>query len=129
MSILYKLNLDFAGMAASILCALHCMALPLFLSLGFTTGSHLLHDHSFDIIIILIGIVVACLSLVSDYRKHKSFTPIITIILGFTVLIFGLKSGHGWLHAGISVLGSIIVTSAHIINWKKGKKAKANSIA
>jgi uncharacterized membrane protein YfhO len=124
MSFLYKFNLDFAGMAASILCALHCIALPLFLSLGLTTSSSLLHNHSFDIAIIGIGIVIACLSLLSDYKKHKSILPLSCILVGFVVLIYGLKSGHGYEHAAISVLGSLIVTTAHIVNWKKAKAAK-----
>jgi hypothetical protein len=125
MSFLYKFNLDYAGMAASILCALHCIALPLFLSLGMTTGSNLFHDHSFDIIIIAVGVVIATLSLFSDYKKHKSILPIITIAIGFIILIYGLRSGHGWIHAGISIIGSILVTTAHVMNWKKAKTAKA----
>jgi hypothetical protein len=125
MSYLYKFNLDFAGMAASILCALHCIALPLLISFGLTTGSQLMHDHTFDIVIIGVGIGIACLSLFSDYKKHRSFLPIATIIVGFILLIGGLKAGHGWMHAAISVLGSILVTTAHIINWKKTRVARS----
>ena len=32
--VIFKINLDFAGMAASAICAIHCMAMPLILSLG-----------------------------------------------------------------------------------------------
>jgi hypothetical protein len=124
MSSFFKLNLDFAGFFASFLCAIHCIALPVLLSLGAANSGFLFHDHTFDIVIIAIGIVIASISLLSDYKKHKSKLPLALIFIGFTVLILGLRLGHDLPHVIMSVIGSSFVASAHFINWKKSKTAK-----
>ncbi len=121
MSSLFKINLDFAGFAASFICAIHCISMPILLSIGMVNSGHFLHNHTFDTVIIIIGICIAAMSLFSDYKMHKSKTPLTLIFIGFTVLIFGLKLGHDLPHILMSVVGSIFVASAHIINWKKGK--------
>ncbi|HRG22017.1 MAG TPA: MerC domain-containing protein [Saprospiraceae bacterium] len=121
MSSFFKLNLDFAGMAASAICAIHCMAMPLILSLGVAHSGHLFHDHTFDIAVIAIGIVIASISLISDFKKHRSFFPLGLVIVGFSVLTYGLTHGHGGIHLWISLLGSALVSSAHFINWRKNQ--------
>ncbi len=124
MSSIFKINLDFAGFAASIICALHCIAIPIFLSLGMVNGSQFFHNHNFDIFIIAIGIVIASMSLLGDYKIHRSKLPLSMILFGFTVLILGLKLGHDIQHVLMSVIGSGFVASAHYINWKKSKFGK-----
>jgi hypothetical protein len=120
MSRIFNINLDFAGALASFICALHCMAMPLILSLGVANSSHWLHNHTFDIVIICIGVLIASASLYSDFKKHKSLMPISLVILGFSILSLGITrhdSGHLWL----SLLGSMLVISAHYTNWRKAR--------
>lgn len=120
MSSIFKINLDFAGVFASVLCAIHCMAIPIVLSLGLANSNHLVHDHSFDILIISIGLIIACLSLVNDYKKHKSSLPLLLVFLGFCVLTIGLfKDHHNLQHLYFSLFGSSFVITAHLMNWKK----------
>lgn len=121
MSSFFKINLDFAGMAASAICAIHCMAMPLILSLGVAHSGHLFHDHTFDIAVIAIGIVIASASLITDYKKHRSLLPLMLVIVGFSVLTYGLTHGHGGIHLWISLIGSGLVSSAHFINWRKNQ--------
>jgi energy-converting hydrogenase Eha subunit A len=128
MSSLFKINLDFAGFAASLICALHCIAIPIVLSLGLVNGSHFLHNHYFDTAIIAIGIVIASMSLLGDYKIHKSKLPIGLIAFGFTTLILGLKLGHDLPHVVMSVVGSGFVASAHFINWKKSRVMKSSAL-
>ncbi len=108
-------------MAASAICAIHCMAMPLILSLGVAHSGHLFHDHSFDIAVIAIGIVIASASLITDYKRHRSRLPLLLVIIGFSVLTYGLTHGHGGIHLWISLMGSSLVSSAHFINWKKNQ--------
>ncbi len=122
MSSIFKINLDFAGFAASLICSLHCIAIPILLSIGLLNSNHFLHNHNFDTFIIAIGIVIASLSLFSDYKIHKSKLPIGLIFLGFTILILGLKFGHDIEHVTMSIVGSACVASAHLINWKKSRQ-------
>jgi energy-converting hydrogenase Eha subunit A len=122
MSSFFKINLDFAGLAASMVCAIHCIAMPVLLSLGLMNGSQFMGNHYFDTFIIALGILIASLSLLGDYKIHRSKLPLGLIVLGFTVLIIGLKLGHDLPHVLMSVIGSSFVASAHFINWKKSKQ-------
>jgi hypothetical protein len=121
MSNLFKINLDLAGAVASFICALHCIAIPIVLSLGIANSSHWLHDHTFDVVIICIGVVIASLSLVSDLKKHHSYLPLFLVLLGFSVLSIGIFN-HDYSHTLLSVAGSSMVISAHYINWRKSTK-------
>lgn len=118
MSFLYKINLDFAGVVASFICAIHCMAVPLVLSFGLIGSGHWVHNHTFDFIVIILGIFIAGFSLLSDYRKHNSFLPILLIVAGFTLLLIGLLNEHSIGHMLWSVAGSTLVMTAHITNWR-----------
>jgi hypothetical protein len=119
MSFFHKFNLDFVGFAASFVCAIHCLAIPIFISIGISTSTAIVHDHTFDLVIIGIGIIVAVSSLFTDIKKHNSYLPLSIIVIGFCVLLFSIQGHHDWKHAMISVLGSGLVASAHYINWKK----------
>jgi di/tricarboxylate transporter len=128
MSSLFRINLDVAGVIASIICALHCIAIPLIFSLGLTSSGHLMHDHTFDIIIIVVGLVIASLSLINDIKKHKSFWPLILVFIGFIILGIGLtKDHHNYQHLYFSLIGSCFVISAHLTNWKMGRNCNAIS--
>ena len=114
-------NLDLAGIFASSLCAVHCAAVPMLIAFGIISGSHWLHNHAIDWIIITIGIVIASYSLVKDFRfKHKSTTPLLVAGLGFTFLLLGMADHHhGILHTILSVCGGLTVALAHFINIRK----------
>lgn len=109
------LNADFVGSMAALICAVHCMAFPLFLSLGLISSTH--HNHAFDFIFFAFGVGIALYVLVKDYfKKHKNAQPSIIAIIGFVVLFFGIQS-HGQLFY-LSVTGGLMVTASHYINWK-----------
>lgn len=116
-------SLDFIGMSASMICALHCSAVPILLSLGFMNGTHMSHNHMFDITMLGIGLVIAIWSLWKDVTVHKSIAPIAIAVLGFTALSIGIGM-H--LHNPIyNILGGLSVCLAHIVNYRLAKTAKA----
>jgi hypothetical protein len=117
-----KVNLDFAGVIASFICAIHCMAVPLILSLGVANSEHWIHNHTFDVLVIILGVIIASVSLISDYKKHNSLKPLSLIVIGFSFLGLGLKFEHSIYHMIWSVIGSGFVITAHITNWKLGKQ-------
>jgi cell division protein FtsW (lipid II flippase) len=124
MSFFNRINLDLAGGIASFICALHCIAVPIIFSIGAANSYHFLHNHNFDIVIVLLGLVIAWTSLRSDYKVHQSKTPFILVIIGFSILVLGLRLGHDLIHALVSVLGSCFVITAHYYNWKMTRGIK-----
>ena len=115
-------KLDTLGVILSIGCMLHCLLLPIILPtlplLGFAIG----HDGYFHLVLSVLIVGVASLALLPGYYKHKSFMPIKLGTIGIVILISAgiletiIESNI--MITLITVIGSIFVTSAHIINHK-----------
>lgn len=114
-------SLDKVGILASSLCALHCAAVPTLIAFGLISGSHWLHNHLVDWLIISLGFIIAGYSLVKDFRtKHKSIAPVCISVIGFTLLLIGMSDHHhGILHTFFSIFGGLTVAFAHFLNIRK----------
>ena len=127
MKSIFNINADLAGLFTSLLCAVHCSAIPIFISLGLIGSGSWLHNHLFDWVIIGIGVVIAIYSLVGDYlRFHRNLAPLFIASLGFVFLFVGMVEHHGWILI-FSVVGGLLVASAHYLNHKLGRTCFAKS--
>lgn len=115
MAYFQKLRADYLGMFASLLCAVHCSALPLFISLGFVSGAGHSHNHTFDIFLAVSGLFIAGYALVKDYTYHKSALPLTIAIIGFAILFVGILVLE---IAIINVIGGLMIAFAHVINLR-----------
>ncbi|MDX2128775.1 MAG: MerC domain-containing protein [Chloroherpetonaceae bacterium] len=119
------LNLDKIGFSASMICAIHCLFVPLFLAgaTGFSVLAHPVIEFS----IISFGIIVGVSSLSHSFRfHHKNALPILLIVLGFGII----ASGHLFFDEFESIvtpIGAIIVASSHMINFKLTKSCPVGS--
>ena len=115
----FSLNLDFAGATAATLCALHCAAFPLLLSLGLVSNTH--HNHTFDWVFMSIGILIAGYILVKDYTgNHKNFLPIVIAGVGFITLYTGIETHGEYFY--LNVIGGLLIILSHFYNWKLSHK-------
>lgn len=122
-----NINPDAAGAFASILCAIHCSAVPIMISLGVLSSASWLHDHLFDWVIIGVGIVIAGYSLVGDYlRHHHNLQPLFLATIGFLFLGIGMIQHEGWLLV-LSIAGGLIVAMAHYKNHLLGRATCSHS--
>lgn len=113
-------NPDFAGMFTSLLCAIHCSAVPVLISMGMLSTSTWLHNHAFDWVVIGIGVVIASYSLVGGFfKKHKNIRPLLLAVLGFVFLLVGMIEHHGWMLL-FSVFGGLLVATSHLYNHRLG---------
>ncbi|WP_316794054.1 MerC domain-containing protein [Pedobacter frigoris] len=110
-------KLDQLGMTASIACAIHCAALPFFITTLPLMGLGFLAHSWVELTMIGISLIIGIWSLSSSYPKHKKIVPVLVLIIGF--LLIG--SGHYVIHELESVLiplGGFTIAFAHFINWK-----------
>src|SRR5690554_582520 len=108
-------NSDILGVCSSLLCLLHCLAFPLFLSAGYllnhSSGGHW---HGMDYLFVLLGLIAAWAS----GRKTASRG----LKLGFwlTISVFSLSvSLHDrwfWM-IYVSALASLILIALHVVHW------------
>ena len=113
-----QLKADYLGMFTSLLCAIHCSVLPLFISLGMVGGAGHTHNHIFDLFLAVSGLFIASYALVKDYNAHRSPIPMAIAGLGFVFLFVGILILHFPL---INVIGGIMVAIAHLINIRISK--------
>ena len=123
----FSLHLDSIGFSASLLCAIHCSAVPLLLTISTWSGLQILNDPSIELTVLCISAVLALLSIFpSYYRYHKNRSAIVVVFLGFVLMSAGqLCFDDAWETSSTS-LGAIMVASAHFLNWKLCKSCQVN---
>jgi hypothetical protein len=109
--------LDILGFSASFLCAIHCVLLPLFLSLGLAGGLPWLESHTLELLLIFSTLIMASWSLLGSWSKHHKIYPMLLALLGF-VIIFGVHLLEGDVAHYVSALGGTLIAYAHYINWR-----------
>lgn len=118
----WTLNKDFLGFMASMLCAIHCAALPLILTFSALSGLAFLGNHMVEFVFLIISTIIAIWSFIPSYRKHYNKKPLKIAAVGFLFLIGSRFLPHGFMEHFITAIGGIIVAIAHYLNWKSIKK-------
>ncbi|MCB0638962.1 MAG: MerC domain-containing protein [Lewinella sp.] len=114
----FSWNLDALGFSASFLCAIHCLALPLLLSLGALGGLSWLHDPLLEWGMITLAVIVAGWSLIGSYRQRGSGAgPLLLAFLGMIALAAG-RLAPGEAEHYLTALGGVLIAGAHYRNWR-----------
>lgn len=112
-------TLDIVGFASSLICAVHCAAIPLLLSFSSLSALHFLGNPWIEWSFIGLGVVFAGTSIIPGYRKlHLNPRPLIIVGLGFTFIILGRLDLTEWWEVLNTVAGAILVSFSHLVNWK-----------
>ena len=113
------LHLDFIGFSASMLCAVHCAALPFLLTLAPLAGLQFLDNPWVEYSFIFLSFLIASNALVQGYRRHhQKITALIVAFGGFVLIGFGQLLESEWSEILLTTCGGITIAIAHILNWK-----------
>ncbi len=119
----HTLKIEKVGFYLSILCAIHCIATPVLITLIPFLGGSLMADHSWELWFIGGSILLAGVILWIDYRKHFNTIPLLLLIGS---LIFKLMEVL-WLGESFEFItgsiGALLIASAYYINWKAKVKS------
>lgn len=105
------------GIAISLICAIHCLVMPVAL---LYLGRHSLHEHAhgiFDITILVLASVFMAFTFVQSLRKAHFHKILILTLLGTFTFIFSFFVSSPFNHYCF-VAGSIFWLVAHLINYK-----------
>jgi hypothetical protein len=83
------LHLDFIGFSASLLCALHCIALPFVVSLAPLAGLRYLENPWLELSLFAGSFLIAAWALLRAYHRHHH-NPIALLIVGMGFALIGL---------------------------------------
>ncbi|WP_167014498.1 MerC domain-containing protein [Chitinophaga sp. Cy-1792] len=113
-----RLNLDALGIGASVLCAVHCALLPLFITAIPLLGMALPGHGWMEYAMLSFSFIVGCFALGRGYYlRHRKSQPLLLFILGFICLVAGhfLHWAAAW-EATVIAIGAIIIIIAHLLN-------------
>ncbi|HEV2622093.1 MAG TPA: MerC domain-containing protein [Frateuria sp.] len=112
---------DRFGAVASFLCAIHCAALPFVLALLPLLGLQFLADIRFERAFVVFACVLALLTLVNGYRRHRRPVPLMLAFPGLWLLLLGVTVAEQYqlaLHATLVTCGGVLLASAHFVNLR-----------
>ena len=124
-----KSPLDLIGIIASLLCAIHCMALPLLMTISALGSFTYFSNPKLEWLIIGLSILIASSSLLWSFlRIHHRPQAIWIAILGIS-LIIGSHIGHGVHDYWLAAIGGVLLATAHAVNWRFLSKPSQFSVS
>jgi hypothetical protein len=118
---------DRIGVVLSMICLVHCLALPLLLAalpfLGFTFLNEEAHPHAFHLLFALLLLGVGGLAFGQGYRRHRRAMPVVLGTIGTILLFLGaLNPGHWISHTQehvVTIFASFVLLMAHWQNRRR----------
>jgi predicted membrane channel-forming protein YqfA (hemolysin III family) len=123
------LKAEKVGVSLSVLCAIHCAALPIMLTAFPLLGAGVAQNHFMETVLVVGSLVIASYTLVKDFIQHRKLTAILFCITGFITILLShhlpetLKAAESWL----ALTGGIVVAASYVVNWKHRKTCKIKS--
>ncbi len=117
-------SLDTIGFWASAGCALHCLFLPLLLSVSvFSRLAFLNHPYIEESILVLSVFLGLGSMLPSYFRHHRSFSALYVFAIGFSLIGMSRIVAFGVWEIILTSAGAALVATAHISNHRLCKRA------
>ena len=128
MNIVQQLT-DKLSIGLSMLCAIHCLLLPVLLVALPSIGSLQLADEAFHLWMLIAVIPTSIYALTIGCKKHQRYRLLYWGISGLILMILAIWVGHDIAgEAGekaLTLLGALLVVIAHVGNFKRCQKHSA----
>lgn len=120
---------DRTAIGLSLLCAAHCLILPLLVMVSPTIAALGIEDESFHIGMLFIVIPVSAYALYVGMKNHNGVGTVATGIVGLLILCLGAALGHDALgetgERVVTLSGVSLVALCHLSNYRACKHAAA----
>jgi hypothetical protein len=125
----YQIKLDLISSLAALLCALHCVALPLFFSTLPLFGIEIIENLWLEFGTILISILVGGSAVYKGYSKfHKSMWIVSLFLFGMLFMVIGNFNHVHTSEYILKITGAVLLLICHIANWKKSHQKSCTLI-
>lgn len=114
-------RLDRVGIAMSALCAVHCLASVLFVSvigLGAGFGAEALLDPAIHRFGLVIATLIAAVAIGWGAMRHRMAAPFVVAMMGLSFMGGALAVPHGVEEAVLTIIGVGLVSLGHILNLR-----------
>jgi hypothetical protein len=114
--------MDTAAVVLSGVCMLHCLALPIALTILPIVNVTLLDESTFHLIMMVVILPVSVIALTIGCRQHKDKLTLILGSIGLVILTITAIFGHDLLGLTgeriVTSVGGLILAAAHIQNYR-----------
>jgi len=115
-------RLDAAAIVLSSVCMLHCLALPIVLTILPIANVSLVEEATFHLLMMTLILPISLIALTIGCRQHKDRLTLVLGTVGLVVLTATAVFGHVWFgflgERIVTSLGGLILASAHIQNFR-----------
>lgn len=112
-----KLDWDALGITTSILCAIHCVVLPLAVATLPVLGVNIIHNALFENGMIALAFAIGTRALWHGFRyHHQRLTPWF-LFLGGVFLLISKQIWHSY-ELGILPFAVVLIVAAHVLNFR-----------
>jgi len=115
------LAIEKLGVLLSIVCAIHCLSLPIFLFFAPYLASSFAFSSNLEWILVISSFLLAAIILVLDFRKHRQPLPLYFLGIGILIKlvdIFVANHSYAWL---FGILLGAVISLAYWVNYKHKK--------
>lgn len=123
--------LDKCAVSTSVICAVHCLCLPIILSVFPALGATIFGKESFHVILLWLVIPLSFVALSMGCRKHKSWIVALFGLTGLTFLIIAASLGHDVLgetgERFLTLIGAVAIAVGHLRNYTLCRRANCSS--
>ena len=120
---------DKTAISLSVLCSIHCLLLPLAIVLLPALAGMPFADEHFHMWMVFAVIPTSIFALTLGCRKHQRYHVVAWGGIGVATLVLAVIVGHdlgeSW-EKGLTLLGSILVATGHILNHRLCKQHECN---
>lgn len=119
---------DRVGATASVLCAVHCAALPFVLALLPLLGLGFLAGHVFERVFVACAAALAMVVLVVGYRHHHRLLPLVLAGPALALLLAGVcvdLDADVLVHTVLVTMGGSLLAVAHLLNLRFSRRGHA----
>lgn len=113
---------DKSAITLSVLCSIHCLAMPLAIILLPSIASLPLSDEEFHYWMLIAVLPLSTYALTMGCKKHKHYRLLFIGFVGLAVLVFAAFAGHEMLGENgekvMTVIGASILAFGHIGNQR-----------
>jgi len=128
-TILSQRSLDAVGFWASACCSVHCLALPILLSLSAFSHFAFLNQPYVETSMIALSVFIGIGSMVPSYfRYHRKFSALYLLSVGFSLIALSrIVDTEVW-EIILTSAGAALVATAHISNHRLCNKQPGSTI-
>ena len=122
--------LDRVAISASGICAIHCLCLPLILSILPALGATFFGQEAFHVVLLWLVIPLSVVALTMGCRKHKNWVVGVLGLVGLALLIVAAVFGHDFLgetgERFATLAGALFIGVGHYRNYTLCRRAECS---